>query len=76
MIHTTHNCPYKFEITNTKELIYPPTRNRHGKTRSPHDIKTVFWVKTNMVTVPTLMTSDLHSYGETVFDGPRLLKSW
>lgn len=61
-------CPFKVEITDVKDLKYPPTRNRRGQTRYPNDIKTVIWIKTNIVKVPTLVTSDLHSHSEAVFN--------
>lgn len=68
MIYIDGNCPYKFNIINTQILKYPPTKNRMGKTKSTNDIKTIVTIQTNLVKVPTLITSDLHSHTEGVLN--------
>jgi Icc-related predicted phosphoesterase len=68
MIYSDSKCPHQINIINVQNLKYPPTKNRSGKTKGPNDIKTILTVKTDLVKVPTLITSDLHSHTEAVID--------
>lgn len=69
MIYIDSNtCPYVVDIIKIQPLKYPPTVNRSGKTRSTNDIKSIITVKTNLVNVPTLIASDLHSHTEKVLN--------
>ena len=63
-----NSCPYTINITKVQNLRYPPTVNRAGKSRGPNDIKTILTVETDMVKVPTLITSDLHSHTQAVLN--------
>lgn len=68
MIYIENSCPYKFDMIKKHIFKYPPTKNRFGKTKCDNDIKTILTINTNLVKVPTLITSDLHSHTESVLN--------
>lgn len=67
-MYDINDSPYTIDIIETTNMKYPPTKNRAGRTRGAHDIKTLIRIKTDLVKVPTLITSDLHSHTEAVFN--------
>lgn len=69
MIYISGNkCPYQVDIVKVQDLRYPPTVNRMGKSKGSNDIKTIVHVRTDLVKVPTIITSDLHSHTEAVLN--------
>lgn len=61
--------PGHLEHLDTHKLYYPPTKNRQGRAkRGDNDVKTIFHVRTDLVKVPTIIMSDLHSHTEAVLN--------
>lgn len=59
---------YEIKIKEHYDWLFPPTRNRFGKARSEHDIKSLIFVESkDCFPEPTMICSDLHSHTLDVF---------
>jgi Icc-related predicted phosphoesterase len=57
-----------FEEIKNVIWYFPPTKNRVGKSRKDFDTKSIILVTTDIVNGPTIVTSDLHSHTQSVFN--------
>jgi hypothetical protein len=46
---------------------FPPTLNRHGFSKFPHDLKTIMYIESDDFPHKVIMTSDLHSHSIELF---------
>ena len=57
----------KFNVIKEEVWKFPPTLNRYGKSRFPHDIKNIIYIDSEEFPHQVIMTSDLHSHSIELF---------